>query len=81
MRYYSDRCIFDVFLHLCWKDYVGVDDGASISKMVHEIYKKLAKVCMEYRSKTGDHLVTDTSDELYAKFTGVVAGLPKDATG
>ena len=65
LRNYSDKCIFDVFLHLCWEKYVDTDDDTLISKMVHEICKRLAKLCMKYRPKTGNRLVTDTPDELY----------------
>ena len=70
-----------MFLHLCREDYVGTDDGTLISKMVHWICKRFAKLRMEYRSKTGNRLVIDTPDELYENFIGVVAGLTDDATG
>ena len=35
---------------------------------------------MEYRTKIGNRMMTDTPDELYGKIIGIVAGLPEDAT-
>ena len=34
---------------------------------------------MEYRTNIGNRMITDTPDELYEKFIGIVAGLPEDA--
>ena len=48
---------------------------------MHEICKRIVKLRMEYKSKIGNRLITDNPDELYAKFIGIVAGLPEDATG
>ena len=48
--------------------------------MVVEICKRLAKLRMEWRTPTGNRLMTDTPDELYAKFISTVASLPDDAT-
>ena len=62
------------------EDYVGTDDGTSDSKMVYEICSKLAKLRMEWKTTSVNRLMTDTPDELYAKYISIVDGLPNDAT-
>ena len=75
--------MFDVFLHLCREDYVGLDNGTLTSKTVHETCKHISKLCMDHRPRPGNRIIQiqDTADELYKKFIGVVTGLPEDATG
>ena len=80
LRDYIDKCMFDMFLHICRQDYVGADDGTSISKMAHAICKRHVKLRIEYKSKTGNDFVIDNPNKLYAKFIGVLFGLSEDDT-
>ena len=80
LRSYDDKCICDDFLTIFREDYVGAHDGTSDSKMVYEICKKLAKLRIEWRTSSGNRLMTDTPYELYAKYISVVADLPDNAT-
>ena len=80
LRSYADKCMFNIFLNICREDYVGTDDGTSDSKMVYEICKKIAELRMEWRTSPGNKLLTYTPDELYAKYTSIVVGLPDNAT-
>ena len=80
IRVYAEKCMFDVFLTICREDYVVTDDGTSDSKMIHEICQRLSKLRMEWRSEVGNHLITCTPDELYAKFIDIIVDLPEDVT-
>ena len=79
----SYRCVAGlfssfVFVNVCRQDYIGADDIASESKMIHKSCKCIGKLRMEYKAKVGNRMVIDTSDELYGKFISIVAGLPDD---
>ena len=71
--------MLDVFFQICRDDYVGGDDAGSKGKLIHEICKSLTKLKQEYNLQ-GVGYKTDTPDELYSKYIGIVAGLPDDAT-
>ena len=76
LRVYAEKYMFDIFLEIYREDYVGTDDGTSDSKIIHEIYKILSKLRIEWRSKVGNRLIKCTPDELYAEFVDDIAGLP-----
>ena len=78
-RLYADKCMLDVFIQICRDDYVGGDDAGSKGKLIHEICKSLTRLKQEYNVRGVGHK-TDTPDELYSKYIGIVAGLPDDAT-
>ena len=62
-RLYADKCMLDVFIHICRDDYVGGDDAGSKGKLIHEICKSLTKLKQEYAVR-GIGLKMDTLDEL-----------------
>ena len=72
--------MFNVFLHICREDNVGTDADRVEFKIVHEIHKRTAKLCIEYRAKVGNHIMMGNPDKLYWKFIGTVTSLPEDAT-
>ena len=80
-RDYANKCMFNVFLHICREDYVDNDGGTSTTKMVHDICKKTVKSLMEYKCRPGNRLCTDNPDELYTKLISMAAALHEDATG
>ena len=79
LHVYVDKRMLDVFLDLVRNDHVGTEDNISESKIIHKVCKKISKLKMEYRS-TNNCWITDTPDDLYSKFIGIVAGLSNDAT-
>jgi len=79
VRDYADKCMLDVFLAIYREDYVGAEDVGSKQKLVHEICKVILDIEQEYTAP-GKGKVTETPDKLYAKYIGIVVGLPDDAT-
>lgn len=41
---YADKCMLDVFFHICKGNYVEGDDAGSRGNLVHEIRKSLTKL-------------------------------------
>lgn len=80
LRVYARNFMFEVCLRICREDYVVIDDGASSPNMVQEVCKRISILVMEYRSVTSNRIVTDTPEDLYAKFFSVTAALPEEAT-
>ena len=60
--------MLDVFFDICHEDYIGGDKGGSAGKLVHQIYKNILSLKQN-----------STPDDLYAKYIGIIAGLPEDA--
>lgn len=65
MQDYANKLMFDIFLHIFRKYYVDIDDGTSEFKMGHEICKRIAALCMKYKTKASNFLIIDTPNELY----------------
>ena len=48
--------------------------------MIHEIYKRISELKMEYKTSRSNRARVDTPDVLYSKYIGLVVGLPDAAT-
>ena len=66
LRYFSEGCKLDVFMHLCMLDYVGHDQVDTLLN-VQEICRKISFIKQVWN--TGCRLLTDTPYELFDKFT------------
>lgn len=44
---YADRCMFDTFIEIYRTYYVGMKDGHSKEKLVHEICKQISSITMD----------------------------------
>jgi len=79
VRDYVDKCMLGVFLAICREDYVEAEDVGSKRKLVREICNLILNIEQEYTAP-GKGKVTETPDELYAQYIGIVAGLTDDVT-
>ena len=60
---------------ICLEDYVGIEDVGSKRKLVHEICKIISYLKQDY-TVSGKGKLTETPDELYARYNIIVAGFP-----
>ena len=79
VRDYADTCMLDVFMAICWEEYVGAEDVGSKRKLMHEICKIISDLRQEY-TVAGKRKLTETLDEWYAQYISIVEGLLDDAT-
>ena len=61
------------------EDCVGDEDVGSKRKLVHEICKIILDLRQDY-TVAGKRKLTETPDELYARYISIVTGIPDDAT-
>jgi len=78
-RLYAEKCILDMFLHICKEDYIGGNNASSEGKLIHEICKSISSLWQEYNEREVGRN-SDTPDELYAKYISIVASLLDDAS-
>ena len=48
VRNHADKYMLDVFIEICWEDYVGAEDVGSKGKLVQEICKIISDLRQEY---------------------------------
>jgi len=73
---YCDRCKLDIYLNLCFQDYVG-SDNVDTSLNVQEVSRKITSLRQSWKDTHGRSQM-DTPDELFNKYLQLSASLPHD---
>jgi hypothetical protein len=73
---YCDRCKLDIYLNLCFQDYVG-SDNVDTSLNVQEVSRKITSLRQAWKDTQG-RAQMDTPDELFNKYLQLSASLPQD---
>ena len=76
LQTYTEKCKFDIFMHLCRLDYVG-SDKIDPTLSVQEVCRKISDLKQVY--SVNGKVFTDTPDDIFDKYISLVVNLPDNA--
>ena len=79
LHQFAQKCMFDVFLHVCQIDYVGSGKGVDSILAVQEVCTRISSLKQQFRNKHGKMDIM-SPDELFNMYLQLVPSLPDDTS-